>query len=285
MPSRRRTRRRAIDAAAAERLDRPTAPVEAPAPAAETDQVAAAAAAQTAALLHRFRPGQNLDAEIEAYEREQAALEAGAAVAETPVDEPTSSSRSVAAALVVERDRRTGRRADVEPARRSRSPQTSRAEPSPSRPPRADATPTSRPSTPQAAAAALAAVAAQRTDVVEQPTWQIVAPDVDAPAGRGPPMTPVPAGPERHASSGRANGARVAGPRPGDEPACRSSGARPSRPAASSRCGPSRAARSRPRRRRRVDAAQGGVQPCVSCGLSLSATARFCRRCGTSQVA
>ena len=27
----------------------------------------------------------------------------------------------------------------------------------------------------------------------------------------------------------------------------------------------------------------GGVQPCVSCGLSLSATARFCRRCGTAQ--
>ena len=26
-----------------------------------------------------------------------------------------------------------------------------------------------------------------------------------------------------------------------------------------------------------------GVQPCVSCGLSLSATARFCRRCGTRQ--
>ncbi|MEA2620375.1 MAG: hypothetical protein QOC97_1148 [Chloroflexota bacterium] len=29
--------------------------------------------------------------------------------------------------------------------------------------------------------------------------------------------------------------------------------------------------------------AAGGVQPCVSCGLSLSANARFCRRCGTSQ--
>lgn len=26
-----------------------------------------------------------------------------------------------------------------------------------------------------------------------------------------------------------------------------------------------------------------GVQPCVSCGLSLSATARFCRRCGSAQ--
>ena len=29
--------------------------------------------------------------------------------------------------------------------------------------------------------------------------------------------------------------------------------------------------------------ASGVVQPCVSCGLSLSATARFCRRCGTAQ--
>ena len=29
--------------------------------------------------------------------------------------------------------------------------------------------------------------------------------------------------------------------------------------------------------------AASGIQPCVSCGLSLSATARFCRRCGTSQ--
>ncbi|HSL77186.1 MAG TPA: zinc-ribbon domain-containing protein, partial [Candidatus Limnocylindrales bacterium] len=30
--------------------------------------------------------------------------------------------------------------------------------------------------------------------------------------------------------------------------------------------------------------AAGGVQPCVSCGLSLSANARFCRRCGTPQA-
>ena len=28
----------------------------------------------------------------------------------------------------------------------------------------------------------------------------------------------------------------------------------------------------------------GGVQPCLSCGLSLSANARFCRRCGTPQA-
>ena len=30
-------------------------------------------------------------------------------------------------------------------------------------------------------------------------------------------------------------------------------------------------------------AARSGVQACVSCGLSLSATARFCRRCGARQ--
>jgi ribosomal protein L40E len=30
-------------------------------------------------------------------------------------------------------------------------------------------------------------------------------------------------------------------------------------------------------------ASQGGVQACISCGLSLSATARFCRRCGSRQ--
>ena len=30
--------------------------------------------------------------------------------------------------------------------------------------------------------------------------------------------------------------------------------------------------------------AAGVIQPCVSCGLSLSATAKFCRRCGTPQA-
>jgi hypothetical protein len=34
-----------------------------------------------------------------------------------------------------------------------------------------------------------------------------------------------------------------------------------------------------------TDKPAGGVQPCTSCGLSLSASARFCRRCGTSQIA
>jgi len=34
---------------------------------------------------------------------------------------------------------------------------------------------------------------------------------------------------------------------------------------------------------RSVNKPAGAVQPCVSCGLSLSATARFCRRCGSAQ--
>jgi ribosomal protein L40E len=32
-----------------------------------------------------------------------------------------------------------------------------------------------------------------------------------------------------------------------------------------------------------VNRAETGVQACVSCGLPLSATARFCRRCGSQQ--
>ena len=35
--------------------------------------------------------------------------------------------------------------------------------------------------------------------------------------------------------------------------------------------------------RRRRAGPTSGIQPCVSCGLSLSANARFCRRCGTLQ--
>ena len=66
--------------------------------------------------------------------------------------------------------------------------------------------------------------------------------------------------------------------------ACRSWDGRRRRPAGWKRCGPSRLARS-PRRPPGGPAARavGGVQPCVSCGLSLSANARFCRRCGTRQ--
>ena len=136
-----------------------------------------------------------------------------------------------------------------------------------------------------AAAAALAAVAAQRTDIVEQPTWQIVAPDVDAPAPVAtPPMMPAPLAPNgtqpsapagapewpvhAQATAGLPFLGRPAQPTGGLE----SLWAESNREVASAPPAPGRPV-------------QTGVQPCVSCGLSLSATARFCRRCGTSQVA
>ena len=99
-------------------------------PATDTDQVAAAAAAQTAALLHRFRPGQNLDAEIEAYEREQAALEAGAAEPVEVVAAEAGEGAEIAETAADTRDRgadRSGRHGRARPPtrRRSRRPRPS----------------------------------------------------------------------------------------------------------------------------------------------------------------
>ena len=256
-------------------VDALAAPAAAPS---DPDRVAASAAAQTAALLHRFRPGQNLDAEIEAYEREQAALAAGAAagsVDEAPVpaepvaEAPAGIEPVIAAALVA--DAATEPPADAIAA----EPEVAIA-----------ATVAGEPTVDHdalAAAAALAAVA-HRTDVVEQPTWQIVAPDVEAPPALVPPVTP-PAQPAQNgtpqwpakepewpthaqATAGLPFLGRPAQPTGGLE----SLWAESNREVASALPAPGRPA-------------QTGVQPCVSCGLSLSATARFCRRCGTSQVA
>ncbi len=120
-------------------------------------------------------------------------------------------------------------------------------------------------------------------DVVRQPTWQMVAPDpaTDAPsgepsahAGRRERSRTRP--PNRSGRRGRngseaaaANGLpflnRPATPQGGIEALWAQSNAEVADPT-----GPSKPA--------------GGTQPCVSCGLSLSATARFCRRCGTPQA-
>ncbi len=240
------------------------APVDSPAPAADTDEVAAAAAAQTAALLHRFRPGQNLDAEIEAYEREQAALEAGA-VETTPAPDIAE---PIAAAAIASTIDDTPEAQDV-PASPDVASTADESDADAER---------------LAAAAALAAVAAQRIDIVEQPTWQIVAPDDQALPVTAPPMLPVQPAPNAsqpqwpakepewpahaQATAGLPFLGRPAQPTGGLE----SLWAESNREVASAPPAPGRPA-------------QGGVQPCVSCGLSLSATARFCRRCGTSQVA
>lgn len=131
----------------------------------------------------------------------------------------------------------------------------------------------------------IAAEERQRPDVVTQPTWRIVAPDAaeipapdpDAPAiaPDSPAPSPVaaaepqwPTQPEWPDQRGAASPAFGRAASTGGLESLWAESAREvvTAPAAS-------AAR-----------AVGGVQPCVSCGLSLSATARFCRRCGTRQT-
>jgi hypothetical protein len=154
------------------------------------------------------------------------------------------------------------------------------------------------PATPAAAASLAAGAAAmsplgaepapasgRRDDLIEQPTWSVVAPDV-APSKPNEPAAPGRVPPSTAAGS-RAPGTRVppAGLQPPRTPrpapgvmspwAARLASARPETGvwAESSRdvLGEPGAA------------APAGIQACVSCGLPLSATARFCRRCGARQ--
>jgi hypothetical protein len=110
-----------------------------------------------------------------------------------------------------------------------------------------------------------------RHDLVPQPTWQIVAPE-------GPVEDQVaataesqwPAQPEWPASASDSPGLPFLG-----RPAAATGGIE-ALWAESARAVADTAPASGPK-------VVGGIQPCVSCGLSLSANARFCRRCGTRQ--
>jgi ribosomal protein L40E len=123
-----------------------------------------------------------------------------------------------------------------------------------------------------------------RTDYVPQPTWQTFAPDTpttdavptapvqqpmqppaDAVAASGEPQWPAsPEWPQRGADVGLPFLGRPAAGTGGIEALWAASAQEVAQVAPATK-------------------AAGGVQPCVSCGLSLSATARFCRRCGTRQ--
>ncbi len=136
------------------------------------------------------------------------------------------------------------------------------------------------------------AAAAAAIDIVAQPTWSIVAPDptsvteIPAPIADRPspvvePPTPAaqvapsaepswPVQPQWPSQQASSTGLPFLG-----RPAVPTGGvdalwAESDRAVSAPRVG--------------TDKPSGGVQPCVSCGLSLSASARFCRRCGTSQV-
>jgi hypothetical protein len=190
----------------------------------EHDARAAAAAAQTAALLQRFRPGQSLDEALAEYESEHQAIEAEAepSTAETPAE-------PVAAAATEEIEPLA-----VEPA----------VEPEPV-------------DTPPAAEPPVAP-----TPIVPPPT---ATPDPVQPAATAEPQWPTqPQWPQaQQSTNGLPYFGRPAIPTGGLESLWAESAREvTAAPAATARA---------------------GVQPCVSCGLSLSATARFCRRCGTRQ--
>ena len=189
-------------------------------------------AAQTAGLLRRFRPGQNFDAELEAYEREHAAAVVASDVA-IPVEALPEAEVVVAS------------------------------------PPEAEA---------------VVATPPVVDDVVPQPTWRMIAPDPEA---DGPALRPVePTITTPAAATSAPNDAAPQWPtRPGHTPSiglpflgrhAAPQGGLDALWAESSRevaVGPSGATKP-----------AGTIQPCLSCGLSLSATARFCRRCGTPQA-
>ncbi len=136
-------------------------------------------------------------------------------------------------------------------------------------------------------AAAAAAADEARDDLVFQPTWQIVAPEPPT-TDQLPPATPPAAAPAAPPDTIAAS-AEPQWPAEPEWPRAPSADGLPflGRPTAATggiealwaesarevaNVGPATSPK-----------AMGGVQPCVSCGLSLSANARFCRRCGTRQ--
>ena len=229
-------------------------------PADDTEAVEDKAAAQTSGLLERFRPA--------------ATIAAAAAIMPDPVM-PEATAPPMPAA----------RPAEAAPVPSPTAPATQTpVVPPPVAPEPAPAQPSWVPSAPEsnelAAAASATPAPPVRDDVVAQPVWQMVAPDdatpvVDAtppapsaPSGRPEPQWPTqPEWPSATASStGLPFLGRPAQPTGGLDALWAESTREVSRQSAGNR-------------------AAGGVQPCVSCGLSLSANARFCRRCGTPQGA
>jgi hypothetical protein len=291
----------------------PAEPVQPVEPEPIEDDRAAAAVAQTTDLLNRFRPGQNLDDAIAAFERAQATDDAIAAyertqvaadaLADQPADlepatpapapepvAPTPEPEPVAAAPEpeVEVPEPIAAAPEPEPVAAAPEPVWPVAEPEeapvPFRLP--DLTPaTSADELDRVAASSLPPeswtqapdvepspepepIAAEvREDVVPQPTWQIMAPDTT-----GEPEWPAPpAWPGAGPSEGLPFLGRPAQPTGGIDALWAESARQVT---STGQVPPPTTVGARP---------AGGVQPCVSCGLSLSANARFCRRCGTRQ--
>ena len=244
-----------------------------------SDDRAAAAAAKTSDLLQRFRPGESLDDEIAAYERAQAAETIEPIVAPEPhvappAPEPEPEPIGASAEPIYPEPEPTPVEtfAPIEPIA---------AEPEPAQAaPEVDAAPI-------AAAAQLEPEpdAEPRTDYAPQPTWQTFAPDT--PTSDGVAQAPVqqPTQPPQDAIAASAEPQWPSSP---EWPQRSNDAGLPflGRPAAGTGGIEALWAASAQEVAHVAPTAKvaGGVQPCVNCGLSLSANARFCRRCGTRQA-
>ena len=256
----------------------------------DVDDRAAAMAQRTSAMLAKFRPGQNIDAELEAFEASLATADAPAPaepVAEVePAPEPVFAEAAAAEVAPEPELLITEVAPEPEPepvaAALEPEPEPIAAAPEPEPEPIAAAAE----SEPEPVAAA-----GPRADVVEQPTWRIVAPEAAEPVTNG------------HAPSEPAlPAAATAAPAPTPPSAGQPDPQWPTAPqwpvaqpnltflatratSASAANEALWAASARDVVANPPGAPASGVQPCSSCGLSLSATARFCRRCGSRQGA
>ncbi|HEX5823496.1 MAG TPA: hypothetical protein VFY18_03460 [Candidatus Limnocylindrales bacterium] len=269
------------------------------------DSVAAVAstlASNTSELFGRFRPGQNIDAELAAFEAElDSAQPVAAEVVEpdgTAEPEPVWAANEletepsvaaawpepdpeIVAAAWPDPEREIGAAGwpeALEPDREvAAAPEPPVFEPEPE-PVAAEPEPIAAEPEPVAAEPEPIAAEPARTDRIEQPTWRIFAPDQTTPAGGQPGEAPVtpPGLPPVAASDPQ-------WPTRPDVPDSPSMALLANRTRASSDALWAASTREILSPAAADTAASASVQPCSSCGLSLSATARFCRRCGTRQ--
>jgi ribosomal protein L40E len=255
------------------------APATTPAPTEEvptdTASTARRAAARTSALLGRFRPGQSLDAEIAAFEAAQSIASSSPLAPEAPAELVTAEAAAfttepvtAGAAPVDSIEELAGAPATTQGAEPAVIPA---AEPSLLEP--AAATPAApatepHPLEPAAAGGMSPDPTTPGQDVIPQPTWPRVTPP---PADQEPQWPTGPRWPT-------AVPARAAAPEP--EPAVDQLAFILSRKAGEAIWAESTRdlLQSNP-----AGTQAPSVRSCPSCGLSLSATARFCRRCGTRQ--
>lgn len=249
---------------------------------------------QTASLLRRFRPGQNLDAEVEAYERQRGHEEAHQVEVEVEVEPRSAESAGTIPAGPAPAESRptTDESFGAEP-----SEPTIEQAPAAEAVSAADAEAEAGTTADQPIAAQPEAVsepepqAAGPADVVEQPTWRMTAPDAPGAAPAGRPGESNGTVPLQAAKSSSQVAAKPQWPARPEWPTASSAPAaglpflgRPAAPqggidalwaASNQELAAASPSPGRP--------AATGIQPCVSCGLSLSASAKFCRRCGTVQ--